>query len=208
MRAKWLCWIVALSFCAGLAQAGNLTFNLAWSGASLGNQASATGQITFDETLLPNPGFCGPTCVGLGNDLIAAIIDLTVTVSGAANSLHNGTFYLSDFNSVYWNTGGAPVGSATLDLSQELVGQAVTGSSSAWGDPNGSDNGDFNVFGLGGTYAPSGWEPFLLQAGGNKGGGEIMVLTSFAPAAAPEPGTLGLIGLSLAAAGLYFRRRA
>src|SRR5271169_3440708 len=63
------------------------TYNLAWSGATFGNGATATGQITLDLTTLPNPG---PTVYDMYND----ISSLTITVVGASSG--NGTWTKAD----------------------------------------------------------------------------------------------------------------
>lgn len=87
-------------------------------------------------------------------------------------------------------------GGATLDLSQELVGQAV--SFGSWGT---FGAGDFNLFSS--ESGPQGVSPFVLGTDGL--GGDEMTLTSFRPLAIPEPASVGLIGLS--ALALFFIRR-
>jgi hypothetical protein len=162
------------------------TFDLNYSGASFGNAATATGQIVIDETLLPNPG----TASGSFSTYLQS---LNLTVFGAASG--NGTFSLSDFGTFVWNTNGA-----TLDLTQELVGQATPGS--PWGTTGG---GDFNLF-ASNPIAPEGVAPFTLQTNG--GSGDQLALTNFTPANTPEPQTyaLMLFGM-LGAAGFALQRR-
>jgi hypothetical protein len=156
-------------------------FNVAWSGASLGNSAVATGQISIDTDLLPNPG----QSFGLLSPIVTA---LSLTVSGATSG--NGTFGLADFGGGWvWDTAGV-----TLNLATQLVGQG------GWGSTSGS-NGDFNLFSFGGS-APNGTNFFTLQTNG--GNGDQIELTSFA-AAVPEP-SRALLGV-LGTLGLLLRRR-
>jgi hypothetical protein len=63
------------------------TYDLAWSGATFGNDATATGQITLDLTTLPNPA-------AQGYDLSNDTASLTVTVVGASSG--NGTWTKAD----------------------------------------------------------------------------------------------------------------
>jgi hypothetical protein len=153
-------------------------FNVAWSGASLGNSAVATGQISIDTDLLPNPGI-----TALMSPIVTA---LSLTVSGATSG--NGTFGLADFGFGWiWDTGGA-----TLNLATQLVGQ------SGWGY---GGIGDFNLF-ASTSAAPNGFSPFILKTNG--GDGDQIELTSFA-AAVPEP-SRALLGV-LGTLGLLLRRR-
>jgi hypothetical protein len=155
------------------------TFNLAWSGAAYGNTAVATGQITLDLSLLPNPDpiedilfFSAP--------LVQAF---SITVAGASSG--NGTFPESDFGLdgffFAWGTAGG-----TLDFSQQLVGQ-TTG-----GDPWASDagvsgnSGDFNVS-SNGTDPTAPFGTYYFQLTTDDGAGDPMNLTSFAPAEVPLP---------------------
>ncbi|MDH4454551.1 MAG: PEP-CTERM sorting domain-containing protein [Verrucomicrobiota bacterium] len=164
------------------ASAAYTVFNITFSGASEGNTAVATGQITLDPVMLSN-GF---------NPLSPAVSGLSLTVSGV--SVGNGTFGLADYEYISWETGGV-----TLDFNSELVGQA------GWG-PIGNV-GDFGLIisttGLIAGAPSKGTGTFRIRSGNPKSGGMMtMRLTSFAPAAVPEPsqallGALGVLGLVL-----------
>jgi len=141
--------------------------------------ARAAGFITFESTLLPNPGtadFFLPD---------PAVLDLRVTVTGAAAG--NGTFTLADFDQVTWDTQGG-----TLDLSRELVGQPTA--IAPWGTSSGV-GGDFNLFNAMGSGAPNGEFFFVLCA--DQGFGDCMLLRSMRPrvpaAPAPALSTWGLV---------------
>jgi hypothetical protein len=167
----------------GTVSATPLTFDFTYSGKNIGNSAIATGFITVDDALFPNPS-PGEVNFNLPN---AAILSLSVTVSGASTG--NGTFGLADFQDVYWDTGGV-----ALDFTKELVGQSTDGS--PYGDPWGTDSGhggDFN-FNSSNPSVPKGVFFFALAADG--GSGDAMVLTSMA-AAVPEPATMLLLASGL-----------
>lgn len=180
---------------ASAAQASPVTFNFTFSGANLippppsaptsakylnapkvssGNSAVITGSITFESTLLANPGnstFILPS---------PAVLALTVTVSGA--SAGNGTFGLSDFHKVYFDTNGG-----TLDFNKQLVGQSTSGD--PWGTPNGK-GGDFNLFGVIDLGAPYGEFFFTLCA--NEGSSDCAQLVSAINTAATNSSTPAL----------------
>lgn len=166
------------------------TFNLAWSGASFGNAASATGSITLDETL-----------VGKGTDEFsvpsAAITGLSVTVTGAGPG--NGTFGIADFGEVVMYINGG-----SFDFTKQLVGQTASGG--GWG--TNSSAGDFNLFFNGvAANAPDGYNVFDLAADGDNSAYQ-MQLTSFAPVTAvPEPSSVALLGLGVLGVGFLARRR-
>ncbi len=168
------------------------TYDLAWSGVSFGNNATATGQITLDLSTLPNPS-------GGTYDMYNDIVSMTLTISGATSG--NGTWSKSDLAPIsnlgtytYWDTGGA-----MLDMNQQLVGQPTTGS--PWGTPDGL-SGDFNFFFTNG--GPIGTFYFTLTADG--GNGDSMLLTSVAPEV-PEPGTFVLAGSGIMLFAGSLRRR-
>ena len=134
---------VAAGLAAGLvsvSSADPVTLNIRWSGAVFGNAATATGFITFDDAALPYIGY--PSGTTLLPD--PSVLDFGITITGA--SAGNGSFGLSDFDSMYFYT---PV---ALDLGRELIGQPVGGSftfgpaaTSEVGMGDG-DSGEFNVF--------------------------------------------------------------
>ena len=129
------------------------TFDVTWSGAAFSNGASASGVIVLDTTVLPNPE-SGDNNLNFGAPYVQSFL-LTITGAGAGN----GTFNISDFNIFYWNTNGA-----TLNLSQQLVGQPTPGT--PWGTLNQEgDSGDFTIFSNGVVAnAPTGTNYFTLQA--------------------------------------------
>jgi hypothetical protein len=153
--------------------------------------AQAVGSITFESTLLVNPG---------ANDFFLpdpAVLALDVTVSGSIAG--NGSFGITDFNEVVFDTAGG-----TLDFGSQLVGQPTSGG--PWGTPDGS-SGDFNLFVSGGTRAAGERYPsasvvpngvaappngnFFFTLGANGGAGENMVLTAMG---APVPPPMLPIG--------------
>jgi len=195
---------LALSMALGFAGLSSLslsaraqeTFDLAWSGAPFGNSAVATGTITMNPSVL-TPGYNDNSGFFFGaNPFVTA---LSITISGASSG--NGTFTLSDFDTVLIDEGGV-----NLNFNTQLVGQATAGS--PWGTPNGA-GGDFNLFnrtGVGGT-APDGSFNFTLRT--DAGSEDPMLLTSFTPAGVPEPGTYAMLGsLGLTGAAFLRRRRA
>lgn len=135
------------------------------------NGAQARGWITFDQNLMANPFL---QSVELPDPLV---LDLEVTVSKA--NAGNGTFGMSDFARIFWDSNGG-----TLNFATELVGQPTNGL--PWGTvPSEGEAGDFNLFGLS-AGAPTGQFFFLL--GADEGDAEIMQLVSMVPGA-ESPGT-------------------
>jgi hypothetical protein len=174
------------------------TYNLAWSGAFLGNNASASGNITLDLTTLTNPTAAGD----VGVDIVSDIQSLTVTITAA--SAGNGAFTLSDLcacsalgTPTLWNTNGA-----TVDMHGDILTQLTV------------DDGDFNLFFT--APGPQGSQELTLTT--NALSGDPMEMTQFAPALSsgapppvPEPATwvmmsLGFVGLVFT--GLRARRTA
>lgn len=192
MFARCAAFVVAMFF-AGAAFAVPLTFNFVYSGAkaSPANGSTITGSITFDSTLMSNPGVYGAPLP----------LALDVTVSGAASG--NGHFTLADFNHIAFDTGNG-----TLNFAQQLVGQAISGGT--WGDPS-LQTADFNLFGNTNTApsSPVGKWWFTLCANG--GQGDCALLISMVPAAAAaavpaptlNPWMLALLGLVLAVAARW-----
>jgi|GEM_PF-2886205 len=190
--------LTATIITATAAQAELITYDLEWSGINFENNATATGQVTLDTNLVPNPGFYSGEWAGSG------FSNFSITITDALTG--NGTFSTAngDFSSVIWNVsndggpglggGGDPVD--PIDLNTELMGQLGFS--------------DFNVFstfggepaGPGGNPdAPNGWGPFVLLtggfdnfAGGPGPGGDLIELVSMRPV--PAPSSLALLGLS------------
>ncbi|MFL6719749.1 MAG: PEP-CTERM sorting domain-containing protein [Burkholderiaceae bacterium] len=161
-----------------------VTFAIQGSGASFGNQATATGFITVDTAVLP-----ALNEQSVSVPLSPAVSNLALTITGAAAG-GNGTFGLNDFDSLYF---WAP---SALDLSQQLIGQILSNgctygtSVGACGEGHG---GDFNLFSANGS-APNGTFYFQLRTASD----DNLLITSLAPqAAVPEPATASLVGLGL-----------
>jgi hypothetical protein len=158
--------------------------------------ARATGSITFESTLLVNPG---ANSFALPDPAVLAI-SLTVTGSAAGD----GTYTAADFTQVIFDTGGG-----TLDFSRPLVGQPTAGS--PWGTTQDGNSGDFNFFAA--APAPNG--VFFFTLGANGGADEAMILRT-AGAAAGALGTsvptlsqwmIVLLALVLAGMGIAQVRR-
>ncbi len=174
--------ISAIAATAGVANASILDFYVDWSGASLGNGVTATGTVSFDDTLLDNPG-------DNSTEDTPFVTAFSITITGSILGLGDGTWTLADFDEIMFQTGGLP-----LDLTQELVGQPTD--VDPWGTPL-SAGGDFNVFPRTGG-APVGSYYFTLALPATS---EELLITSFRPA--PAPGALGV----LACAGIVSARR-
>ena len=159
------------------ASAAFTVFDFTYSGATFSNTAVAKGQITLDTALLGEPV-----------PFSSRVSGVSLTVSGA--TVGNGTFGLADYSNMYFFTGGV-----SLDFNNELVGQG------GWGP----ELGEFYlvISAEGETAgAPRGIMRNVLQTNAFLGGGDNVRLTSFAPAAVPEPsrallGALGVLGLVL-----------
>jgi hypothetical protein len=158
--------------------------------------ARATGSITFESTLISNPGsnsFPLPD---------PAVLSITMTVTGSAAG--DGTYTEADFSQVVFDTGGG-----TLDFSRPLVGQPTAGS--PWGTTRDGNSGDLNFFAAG--PAPNG--VFFFTLGANGGADEAMILRTAGAAAGatgPSVPTLSqwmivLLALMLAGVGIAQVRR-
>jgi len=173
-RQLWMGFLILTLFATSI-EAAPITFQFTFRDA--GSGATATGSITYEDTLVNNPG---SNSYALPNP---AVLALTVTVSGAPAG--NGTFGISDFNQVVFRTG-----ENGLDFSAQLVGQPT--GSGPWGPAVNSvksylsgekgDNGlasDFNLFipSFKSTFfPPTGVGPFTLRA--DAGSGVPMALIS------------------------------
>ena len=180
--------ITALSIAAltAVTQAELITYDLLWTGEPFQNIASATGQVTIDTDLVPNPGeYVGPWAGSPFSNFSITIVD---AVSG------NGTFSTAnnDFVHVIWTVGegGEPLGPGfEIDLFAELIGQ--------------ENFFDFNVFNQpffdgespqgGNPEAPNGTGPFVLQTSGAAAPGDFIQLVSMRPV--PAPSTIAFLGL-------------
>jgi hypothetical protein len=183
-----------LAMAAGQANADSV-FDLAWSGAALGNGATATGTITLNLADITNPGLT------LQNSS-PFVTDFSITVAGASSG--NGTFNFADFNGSGTVGGFYMITGGTLDFTSQLVGQSTPGG--PWGSTHDSTTGDFNIFSnFNDLSAPVGTTYFTLTTDGGRE--DPMYLTSFAPASVPEPSSA--IPLSIALLGVAFvvRRR-
>jgi hypothetical protein len=201
MKKKILSLSVAAVFAlSSFSRADLIDIEAQWSGASFANGASAVATFTLDTSLLNNPGFSSFSGAGLAS----AFQNFQLTVSGA--SAGNGVFALPEFSMIFMNTSGG-----TLDFHSELIGQATA--IGVWGPSSPSlplGSGDFNFFSNGlSALTPSGSSIFTLLTGG----GERIVLTSFAPVAAapvasvPETSTWVMGFLALGAVVFMARRR-
>ncbi|MCX7109091.1 MAG: PEP-CTERM sorting domain-containing protein [Proteobacteria bacterium] len=193
-----LCLITLLA-AAQPARAGDTTFAFNFSGAAYGgNNAFASGTITFDATKLANPGrnLWDPNNFysAYGTATAGLVTALSVNVSGS--SAGNGSFGLSDFDAVLFDTS-----TIALDFARQLVGQPTASpNGNTWAEiddvpsstPPRSYTGDFQLFARAGSGTPTGIYPF--QIGSNEADGDGMQLVSFI---VPEPSSLALFGLGL-----------
>lgn len=202
LPAAALAWVLATAL-PGLAQAALTTFQFTYSGAPFGNGARAIGTVALDLSLfdyVTGPGEETPI-ITLPSPAVA---DIAMTVSGA--SAGNGAFSLKHFYSFWFSSPSA------LDLTRELIGQPLA-NGYAFGPTDSACSkgsgpcGDFNFdvwrdFPEG--VPPEGVDFFTVVTEG----GELMRLTSLAPMAVPEPGSLALAGLALTCLAVTGRRKA
>ena len=198
MKTKTL--ILAAAAVLSLAQVSRadlINIQALWSGAQFSNGASATATFTLDTSAFNNPGFSSFSGPAFSN----AFQNFQLTVSGA--SAGNGAFTGGDFSTIFLNTAGG-----TLDFHSQLVGQTTPGG--LWGAAAFPTTvGDFNLFSNGSNIlTPTGSSIFTLHTGG----GESILLTSFAPAvpaapvAVPETSTWIMGFLALGAVVFIARR--
>jgi len=150
--------IVLMAWSAIDAFAAPVTINFRYQNGT----ARAFGSVTFEQTLVANPG---ANFFALPNP---AVLNITMTVAGAAAG--DGTYTTSDFTGVALDTGGG-----TLDFTRSLIGQPTA--VDPWGTTQTGSSGDLNFFGAAPT--PNGTFFFTLSANG--GGSTPMVLVSAAP---------------------------
>ena len=155
-------------------------FLVDWSGADFLNSAQAHGVITLDNALSQSP-----------LAILTAGIEVTsfdLTISGA--SAGNGSFQITDFWGFSWDTAGA-----TLDFSQELIGQATT--SGGWGTNADGSTGDFNVLPLTAAAPVAAGFSFMIDTNSGFGGSQLK-LVSFRPAPVPLPNAAWLFVSAIA----------
>lgn len=172
-------------------------FDLAWSGAALGNTASATGTITLNLADITNPG-------ETVQNISSFVTDFSITVTGASSG--DGTFGFGDYNGSGTLGGFYLITGGTLDFTSQLVGQPTPGG--PWGSNHGgSSTGDFNIFtNNNDPSAPVGTFYFTLTT--NDGVGDAMYLTSFAPASSvPEPSSAIPLSAAMLALAFVARKR-
>ncbi|MDD2761181.1 MAG: hypothetical protein PHH11_12920, partial [Methylomonas sp.] len=157
------------------------------------NASEAHGVLTVDDALF-SASAADYTWLFPGE----AIVDFTMTVSGAASG--NGLFQLSDFDYFVWLT---RTDTGSLDLTEELVGQATLGG--PWGSDFSSEatTGDFNIWASENSGAPTIAGSLLI--GTNEGAGDGLRLVSFRPV--PVPTSFWLFGSAMVGMTRLIRRR-
>lgn len=159
------------------------TFLFSYSGASMGNSATAAGSFDIADSSLQ--------AINTGGASFGSPTNLSMTVKGAGAG--NGVFTSQNFVTMLFQT------SSPLNFSTDLIGQKL-----ANGTVFGSNGGDFNLFSIT-PHAPLGVSSFTL--GTNNGFGPRMSLASLiAITPVPEPATWAMLILGLAAVGFTLRR--
>lgn len=139
-------------------------YNVTWSGLGV----TATGTIIFNSSF----NNYNPSSIG-NNDyngpISGLITSLDITVTGDANPQYNGTFNISNYNDLQWNTGGSTLGLT----SGEML-------------PHFGNGADFSIIANNTTFAPtSDWSDPLLTIRTGNGNGTLLTMQSFS--AVPEP---------------------
>jgi hypothetical protein len=120
---KLLTTSLLLAAAATQLNATDFTLTYAATGGSMEPNASATGTIGIDTSLIPNPGsYSDGDAVGFtGTPIVppAWLTSFTLTVSGitGAESNYNRTYTLSDLTHLGWSA------SSAINFSNEIVGQ-------------------------------------------------------------------------------------
>jgi hypothetical protein len=153
----------------GTASATSRYYRATWSGAALGNGASATANVVINDPFLANPGDSSNT-MGSG-----AVEGFFIQVTGAGGG--DGSWATANYSSYTLTISNA------LVLGANWVGQPQPATGGNWGQ-SGSQN--FNVVtNTAGAPTASPFGPFVLRTGN----GLDMGLTAFVPAYDLHTGT-------------------